>query len=255
MNRIVNGGKSETHIIKPYSFKSLDENSNESQDEFVSFSQVKEKPQAPKEPEKKEEKEDNSELIQRLLEKIEELSNNFVKSQMEFEKEIKNCYNKCEEEKKKAFEEAYAKAKEEVEKNCESLLSQTKQLYEDSIKKLEMVNMEFKKELENLEKELTSVALDIAKEVIQKEVSANSQEIAATLAKNLMEELKEASKIVLKVNPKDAKFLQGKFQNIKIVPDKAVKEGGVVILSDVGNIDGTIDERFKVIKEAIEGGV
>ena len=43
-------------------------------------------------------------------------------------------------------------------------------------------------------------------------------------------------------------------QNVEIVEDDAVKEGGVVILSDVGNIDAQILQRFKAIKEAILEG-
>ncbi len=104
-------------------------------------------------------------------------------------------------------------------------------------------------------KELISVALDIAKEVIQKEVSEHSEEIAYNLAKALMEDIKEATEIQIKANPKDAKYLKKKnLNNVEILEDDAVKEGGVVIISDIGNIDAEIFQRFKAIKEAILEG-
>ena len=91
-------------------------------------------------------------------------------------------------------------------------------------------------------------------EVIQKEISEDSKEIALNLAKALMDDIKDATKITIKVNPKDVKYLKENLQNVEIVEDDAVKEGGVVILSDVGNIDAQILQRFKAIKEAILEG-
>ena len=122
--------------------------------------------------------------------------------------------------------------------------------------RVDKINELFEEKILSIEKELISVALDIAKEVIQKEVSENSKEIALSLAKALMEDIKDATKITIKVNPKDVKYLKEQnLQNVEIVEDDAVKEGGVVILSDIGNIDAQVPQRFKAIKEAIlEGG-
>jgi len=247
LSRIVNGGKSDKHIIKPYRFKELDENKKDN-DEFVSFSET-----STLEDVKEEEKEENSEVIEKLLAKIEELSNNFIKSQMKFEEEIKNCHQKLQEESKKAYEEGYKKGFSEAEAKCKEELEETKRLYEDSVKKLEEINKIFEKKLEDIEKELIAVALDIASEVIQKELSENSKEVALSLAKSLMQDLKDASKVSIKVNPEDAEFLKKNIKGIEIIPDEAVKKGGVVIISDVGNIDGEIEERFKAVKEAVKG--
>jgi len=40
-------------------------------------------------------------------------------------------------------------------------------------------------------------------------------------------------------------------EKIKLVPDSAIKAGGVVISSDVGNIEAEIKERFNAIKNNI----
>jgi len=246
LSRIVNGGKSERHIIRPYQFKELDKKTKEPEIE----------PEQPKEvPKTSTTSNSNIDegVVERLLEKIEELSNNMVKAQIEFENEIKKCYKECEEEKSKIYEEAFVKAKEEAKKECEKELQETKKLYEESIIKLQEVNKKFEEKLNTLEKELSLVAIDIAKEIIQKELTENSNEIAYSLAKALIKELKGASKVAIKANPKNAKYLKEKFKNLKVVADSAIKEGGVVILSDVGSIDGDIEERFNRVKETLEG--
>lgn len=259
MSKIVNSGKSEIHIIKSYKFKALEGKQGdgvaEEKVEFQSFSEAKEPEREPnvQNETQTDKNEYNHSVVESLLEKIEEMSNKFTQTQKEFEQRIKECFEKTEQEKKASFEEGYKKGLMEASQNCSEQINETKKLYEDSIKKLEEINKIFQKKMEDIEKELVSVALDIAKEVLQKELNENSNEIAYSLAKSLMEDIKDATKVTIKVNPKDAEYLKGKFEGIKIIPDEAVKEGGVVIMSDIGNIDATIDERFKAVKEAVEG--
>jgi len=93
--------------------------------------------------------------------------------------------------------------------------------------------------------------------VILKEVKHSSSEIASELSKNLMEELKDAKNIKLKVNPKDydaLKEIYSSIENIRVDSDSAITEGGVVILSDVGNLDGNIYTRLDKVKNLIENG-
>jgi len=253
LSKIINGGKSDKHIIKPYKFKSLNEIKNDV-DEFKTFSQSASEERIVEEKEPVNANESNNGVVERLLEKIEELSNNFIKSQMEFEKEIKKCHEEAQQKIKAAFDEGFNKGFAQAKSECENELKETQKLYEDSVKKLEEITAIFNKQIENIEKELISVALDIAKEVIQKELSQSSQEIAYSLAKSLMEDLKEASKVKIKVNPEDAKYLKEKIKDVEIIEDEAVKKGGIVIMSDVGNIDAQIEDRFNAVKEAVLKG-
>jgi len=251
LSKIVNGGKSDKHIIKPYSFKSLDE----VKEDFVPFSETDNELREDENVSQETvgtKNESNPEVVESLLQKIEELSNKFVKSQMDFEKSIKECHQKAAEEAKKAYEEGYQKGLKEAEGRCQRELEETKKLYEDSIKKLDEISAVFDKKLEAVEKELIAVALDIAKEVIQSEISENSKQIALNLAKSLMQDLKNATKVTIKVNPNDAKYVKENLKDIEVIEDEAVKPGGIVIMSDVGNIDAQIQERFKAVKEAVK---
>ena len=64
----------------------------------------------------------------------------------------------------------------------------------------------------------------------------------------------EAQTITVEVNAGGTVMAGKQFYFLVGLPDNAVKEGGVVIISDIGNIDAEVMERFKNIKEAILEG-
>jgi flagellar assembly protein FliH len=256
LSRVVNGEAVEKHIIKEYKFKSFNDNEDATHEVIVKKESNVPTIEQTSQNNIQNEPQQNNEIIEKLLQKIEELSNNIISIQNKFEQQLNDCKQQIEIEKQKAFEEGYNKGKSESENSLKSEVQEKIELLKKSIQKVDKINELFEEKILSIEKELISVALDIAKEVIQKEVSENSKEIALSLAKALMEDIKDATKITIKVNPKDAKYLKEQnLQNVEIVEDDAVKEGGVVILSDIGNIDAQILQRFKAIKEAIlEGG-
>jgi flagellar assembly protein FliH len=248
LSKIITNENSDKHIVKPYKFKELDN----SESEETIIEKKDEQIEKEKNNMQKNTESNNNELIERLLAKIEELSNNIVNIENSFQNQLNECKKQTDIEKHKAFEEGYKKGIQEGKKEIESTFSEKMKLLETSIEKIDKINETFEEKIVSIEKELISVALDIAKEVIQKEISENSKEIAYNLAKSLMDEVKEATKIKIKVNPKDAEFLKNKdLKNVEIIEDPAIKEGGVVIISDIGNIDAEIINRFKAIKEAI----
>ena len=247
MSKILNGGKVKNHTVKPYKFKELNENETKNAYEEINY----EKKEEIKENNTIQKNEEQNKIIENLLLKIEELSNKISNIQSEFQAQIQECNKKAELQKQESYEKGKKEGIEEGRKICEEEMKEKIALLESSIEKLDKINDTFEEKILSVEKELISVALDIAKEVIQKEVSKESEKIAYSLAKSLMEDIKEATKIKLKVNPKDAEFLKDKFKNVEIIPDEAIKEGGVVIMSDLGNIDAEIKERFDAVKKAI----
>ncbi len=243
MSKIINDGKSEEHIIKPYVFKEIKEKKPDN------IQKIKEKKE--ENDNSPTQKVEENKIIEKLLVQIEELSKNITNIEKKFESQLAECKQRVDIEKDKAFESGYKKGLKEGTDKCKEEMKEKINLLEKSIEKIDKINETFEEKILSVEKELSSVALDIAKEVIQKEISKESSEIAYNLAKSLMENIKDASKIKLKVNPKDAEFLKGKFKNIDIIPDSAIKEGGVVIISDLGNIDAQVGERFNSIKKAV----
>ena len=85
------------------------------------------------------------------------------------------------------------------------------------------------------------------------EVSENSAKIAKVLASELIKELQSASKVSLKVNPADHGVISesvGSLKHVEVVSDSAISKGGVVAISDAGNIDAEISKRFDRVKKA-----
>ncbi|QOP44140.1 flagellar assembly protein FliH [Sulfurimonas sediminis] len=192
-------------------------------------------------------------LIESLMKKTDEMSSNFIKLQMRLEAKEEEFQEELKKAKEEAFAEGLkageAKAREEIDKTLRSKL----ELLTNSIQKLEESASEFEKALEGIKNELLHAAIDIAKEVVQIEVSENSSQIAQKLSDELIEELQSASKITLKVNPKDYSAIAehfSKLEHVKVVPESAVSEGGVIVLSDAGNIDAQISKRFERVKKA-----
>ena len=125
--------------------------------------------------------------------------------------------------------------------------------YSESIIKLENSSKVFETALEGIKKELMSAALDISKEVIKIELNENSNKVAVVLAQELIKELQSASKVTLRVNPKDHGTISqsvGSLANVEIISDGAVSQGGVIAISDAGNIDAQISKRFERVKRA-----
>lgn len=195
------------------------------------------------------------EITEAVLKKAEELSANLKSVEAELKEQKVQFQSQLEETKKRSYEDGFKAGVDETNSKFSTEIEEIKKRAVDGINSLEVSVEESHKMLDNLEKELSSIALDIAKEVILVEVSKNSQNIAKELAEALMKNIKEATKITLKVNPEDIKFLEEnltKDEKIKIESNSAIAKGGIIIVSDIGNIDGSVMTRFSNIKTSIQ---
>ena len=192
-------------------------------------------------------------LIESLMKKTDEMSSNFIKLQMKMEaneEEYKQGLKRVEQE---AFAKGVEAGKEELSRSEEDSLKARIEQFASSVTTLEKEAKIFDKALEGIKSELISAALDISKEVIGVELGNSSQEIAKVLSTELIKELQRASKITLKVNPKDHGYISeklGSMEHVEIVSDSAVNLGGVIAISDAGNIDAQISKRFERVKKA-----
>ena len=195
-------------------------------------------------------------LIESLMKKTDEMSTNFIKLQMKLEDKEEEYKTQLEKAKELAYAEGIKagieQAKQENKLNQENGIA----LYSESVIKLENSAKEFEKALEDIKKSLMSAAIDIAKEVINIEVTKESSKIAQTLSNELIKELQSASKITIKVNPADHGFVSekvGSLEKVEILSDSAVSLGGVIAISDAGNIDSQITNRFEKVKKVALG--
>ena len=257
-NRIIN------HNIDRYNFKVLalgSEHQDEENEEFKKTSLVqKEEFSEEKNPKRRKSDVDSSalsnsskeSLIESLMQKTDDMSSNFIKLQMKLEdkeEEFKIALQKVKED---SFNEGVEAGVKKVKEENENDLKSGRNQISASIKTLEQSAKDFEMALEKIKADLINAAIDIAQEVISVELSISSSQIAKKLGDNLIEELQGASKITLRVNPKDHGFISeqtGDLEKISIVSDSAVSEGGVIAISDVGNIDAQISKRFERVKK------
>ncbi|GHV05468.1 flagellar assembly protein FliH [Campylobacterota bacterium] len=199
-----------------------------------------------------------SDMVAALVGKMESFGDNVVKLQMQLEKQEAEFVAKLEQEKQRSFDEGRSIGENDTKNAILGEVKAQKDQLAESLIKLENALVSFGAHSASLEKELSSIAVEIASEVITLEVSARSGEIAKALSLKLLEEIKDAQKITIRANPDDATELitaLGSDPRVKITTDRAVAAGGVVISSDAGNINAELHHRFAAIKKSIlEGG-
>lgn len=193
-------------------------------------------------------------LIESLLKKADDMSSNFIKMQMRLEDLQEEHAQALEEVRKSSFEEGVLAgiAQEKAQNSQHS--TQARDQLSISVKTLEEAASQYRVTLEQIQKELTHTALEIAREVIGVETQENSARIAQKLSEALMEELGEASKITLRVNPADHGAISekvGSLKHVEVLSDSAISIGGVVAISDLGNIDSQIKKRFERLKRSL----
>lgn len=269
METVISETQTKGHIINKYNFKvlsssvSTDNNPPRSDDGFVSGLTNEPAPSAKKSEEiPKEEggnilsKSSKDELIESLLQKTDEMSSNFIKMQMKLESKDEEYKLSLAQAKKEAFEEGRIAGTKEAEETIKAEQGTLMQQFASSVETLDKSTKEFSASIQGIQEELIHAALDIAKEVIMVETSVQGSQIAKTLAEKLITEIQGSSQVTIKVNPKDKVALEqalGTLENVKILSDNAVSNGGVIILSDAGNIDGDIMKRYERVKTAALG--
>lgn len=259
MATVISSDSLEKHSVNRYSFKVIASGSlDASREEHIESQETQMLPQESRQPVKEVDSSALSSgskdaLIESLMQKTDEMSSNFIKLQMKFEAKEEEHQNALKAAKEAAFAEGIEAGKAQaLEGNEKSKISLFEQ-FNSSIKRLDESALVFEQSLEGLKNELIFAALDIAKEVIKVELLENSHEVAKLLSDELIKDLQGASKVTLKVNPLDHGAISehvGKLKNIDILSDRAVSPGGVIAMSDAGNIDSQISKRFERVKKA-----
>jgi len=194
-------------------------------------------------------------IIESLLKQNDELSDRFAKLEIQIQKQKDEYEQRLQSETQIAYEKGKEDGANEVRAEYEAKNKELESRVSASLKELEDTISFFKDTLKKYEKELSDTAIEIAKEVIQKEIEENSSKIALSLSKALLQDVYEAEKIKIMVNPEDFEALKEAYkdsEHIEISPNEAVAKGGVIIVSNLGNIDGEIKTRLSSIAKLMK---
>ncbi|WP_103624419.1 flagellar assembly protein FliH [Campylobacter concisus] len=192
-----------------------------------------------------------SSFVEELLKKTDELSSNIIKLQMQIENQESEFAKRLEAEISRAKEDGKNEGIAQANAANEAKINELEARFSVSAAKLDEQYVKFDEFLKKIEEELGQTAIKIAKEVIDKEISASSNQIAHHLASSLIKELSNVKNIEIRVNPEDSEYIKEQFsknEHVKISADDAISKGGVVIISDGGNIDATMQTRLEKLK-------
>ena len=261
MATVITNDKRSKHSVDKYNFKVLAVGPSVDNTEGKAKSVLVQETETQEQPQRRESDIDSSamsqsskdSLIESLMKKTDEMSSNFIKLQMKLEDKDEEHKTEIETVKEQAFNEGLEAGIKKSLQDREADFANGLNQFSSSVSKLEQSAKEFENALEKIKNELISAALDISKEVINVELSDNSKNVAKILGDELIKDLQSASKITLKVNPKDHGAISehvGSLEHVEVVSDSAVSEGGVIAISDAGNIDAQISKRFERVKRA-----
>jgi len=259
MASIISNERIGNHTVEKYSFNVLSiagNDSTEDNKEKSDISQSEENNQAQKDKEIDSSAMSQSSkdaLIESLMKKTDDMSSNFIKLQMKLEAIEEEHKRELIIVKEESFNEGVQTANDKSTKEGESNLSDVMNQFSSSVGKLEASAKDYVDALEGIKSNLITAALDIAKEVVNIELNENAHNIAKVLSSELIKELQSASKITLKVNPNDHGVISqkvGSLEHVEVISDAAVSEGGVIAISDAGNIDSQVSKRFERVKRA-----
>lgn len=192
-----------------------------------------------------------SSFVEELLKKTDELSSNIIKLQMQIENQESEFAKRLEAEISRAKEDGKNEGIVQANAANEARINELEARFSTSAAKLDEQYVKFDEFLKKIEEELGQTAIKIAKEVIDKEISTSSNQIAHHLASSLIKELSNVKNIEIRVNPEDSEYIKEQFsknEHVKISADDAISKGGVVIISDGGNIDATMQTRLEKLK-------
>jgi len=125
----------------------------------------------------------------------------------------------------------------------------------EALKDLKHYSTFFEQATFQMETKLVKTSFSIAKKIIGIEIGENSAKIAQETIKGMMDKINTSSKVTIHLNPKDYLIVKEQlhFENfVSLQEDPNVTAGGVVIASDLGNFDGSIESKLETMLGSLD---
>ncbi|MBO8143057.1 MAG: hypothetical protein H0Z16_00500 [Thermodesulfobacterium sp.] len=175
-----------------------------------------------------------------------------------FEKGFEKGYAEGQE---KGYKDGFETGKKDAEKKYKELEINLKKDFQEKIQFIENFLKNLENEVQNLiinmDKEILNLALEIANKLVLKEIKIDP-EVPIRIIKEALNYIAEGTKLNIKVNPEEYKFLEENLskyiapsQKIKLIPDESISKGGIFIETSLGVIDATFEKRWKKLLETL----
>ena len=189
----------------------------------------------------------------RFKNEIEELEERKKPVQNQLEVQLKEKYEE-------GFNNGYENARNEIEK-----------IYKDRfIKKVD----EFNKILNTVDEKITGydgefenlvirLSFEIAQKITRREIQKES--IIEDVLKDALRKILGANSVIIKIHPQDYKilnegsekklFFDESFSKMKFEQDDRIEQGGCVVETEIGNVDGRISSQLNELKKYFDSNL
>lgn len=153
----------------------------------------------------------------------------------------------------KGFQQGEIAGREEADREMESVMKR----YTDSLQEISRVKTFL---YSKVEKEVVTLAIEVAKKIVQREIQAD-QSIIQTLVHVALSRVSEKTSVTVRLNPVDYKFLRehrdatakAEGCDVSLRSDNSIEQGGCLVETSCGDIDARIGEKFREVENAFFG--
>ena len=152
----------------------------------------------------------------------------------------------------KAYQEGFEQGKKQGYQEVEALKQEVKLTIEKALHQR-------KKIIEDTEREIIGLSLKIAEKILAQKIE--EEESIKTIAQNLLEMVKNAEHVILKVSNEDLEYINGKENQLKAIlvhgqlkvdSDNSLEKGEAIIISHMGICEARIQPQLEEIKKALQ---
>ncbi|HTJ26101.1 MAG TPA: FliH/SctL family protein [Candidatus Limnocylindria bacterium] len=152
----------------------------------------------------------------------------------------------------KAHDEGFAAGRQQADVEMHDMVATLRGL-------IETARVERHKVIESAEPELVRLALGIAERVLHQQIALD-RGVVVEMAKTAIARLIERDTVTVRVNPADLERMRehrdeliaiGDIRNLRVVEDKRVDRGGVVVETEAGTIDARIGTQLEEARKVL----
>jgi len=105
--------------------------------------------------------------------------------------------------------------------------------------------------LESARSDLASLSVRVASSLYAR-ACEEDRTVIEDMCRQAIEQVSQARRIAVRVNPGDSDALEGIRAPVTIVPDASITSGGCVVETDLGTVDGRLETRLEALCAALE---
>lgn len=158
---------------------------------------------------------------------------------------------------KQAYEEAYSRG---LREGIAAGHAQVKEKVKFFVNMANLLEKPLKDTGEETEKELVSLSLAIAKQIIRREITLDSGHIVSVIREAISALPISSQKIRIRLHPEDAEVVRTVLSDSndeiswQLVEDPSLKRGDCKVITENSQIDASLDNRLAIIATKILGG-